>query len=87
MSYGGYDSDTAAAAAATGGRQRRRKEICRSFTCISPWFIFWRSSNGAKPRVSRNRFFERKSGMVKGRSRNHEASSSSVEAVSGNFDF
>ncbi|KAI3468323.1 hypothetical protein Pfo_024986 [Paulownia fortunei] len=92
MRYDGYFSDTT-----TSRRPRRRREICRSFTCISPWFIFWRWFGGGESGGSRNRFMERKwekekmegnldikrkGGMVKGGSRIHEAASSSREDVS-----
>ncbi|KAG8375440.1 hypothetical protein BUALT_Bualt10G0100200 [Buddleja alternifolia] len=89
MSFDGYSCDTAARG------QRKRREICRSFTCVSPWFIFSRWFKGGTSRGSRSGFMERKwekektrgdfdikrnNGMVKG-SINHEASSSSREDV------
>ncbi|PIN04852.1 hypothetical protein CDL12_22616 [Handroanthus impetiginosus] len=56
------------------GRQRR--EVCRSFTCISPWFMFCRWFNGGKSRGSGSRRF------VGGNlSRNYESSLSSREDV------
>ncbi|KAL7122282.1 hypothetical protein ACP275_01G035400 [Erythranthe tilingii] len=91
MSCDGYYSDASVAAA---GRQRRRGETCRSFTCISPWFIFWRRSRGSRNRFPGRKWEEkekfggnsklglqRKIEIVKGGSTNHEASSSSIEDV------
>ncbi|KAK6131969.1 hypothetical protein DH2020_034289 [Rehmannia glutinosa] len=86
MRYDGYYSDTT-----TKMRRRRRSEICRSFTCLPPWFILWRWFNGGESGGSRSRSMGRKwgkekiegnfdvkmkSGKVKGGSRNPEASSS-----------
>ncbi|KAL0312107.1 UNVERIFIED_CONTAM: protein POLAR LOCALIZATION DURING ASYMMETRIC DIVISION AND REDISTRIBUTION [Sesamum radiatum] len=95
MRCDGYCSDTVVASKSR--RQRRRREICRSFTCISPWFVFCRWFNAGKSRRgSRNGFMERKwekekrdgsfhvrrkRGMMEG-STNLEASSSSRRDVS-----
>lgn len=57
MSCEGHDSD--AAVAANGRSPRRRREICRSFTCISPSFIFRRWFTGGKSRVLRTKLAER----------------------------
>ncbi|XP_057799376.1 protein POLAR LOCALIZATION DURING ASYMMETRIC DIVISION AND REDISTRIBUTION-like [Salvia miltiorrhiza] len=54
MKCEGHDRDVA-----DYRRPRRRREICRSFTCISPSFIFWRWFNGGKSRVPRTKFAER----------------------------
>ncbi|KAK4435767.1 protein POLAR LOCALIZATION DURING ASYMMETRIC DIVISION AND REDISTRIBUTION [Sesamum alatum] len=95
MRCDGYCSDTVVATKSR--RQRRRRETCRSFTCISPWFIFCRWFNAGRSRKgSRNGFMERKwekekmersfhvkriSGIMKS-STNLEASSSSGPDVS-----
>lgn len=57
MSCEGHGID--GAAAAKDRRPRRRTEICRSFTCISPSFIFRRWFSGGKSRFSRTEFAER----------------------------
>ncbi|KAL8521840.1 hypothetical protein ACS0TY_012123 [Phlomoides rotata] len=79
MRYDGYDSDTAVATTT-----KRRREICRSFTCITPWFIFWRWFNGGKSRVSRNRFVKKNWGEEKmeGRRKSGIVSSSFRQDVS-----